>query len=154
MPTYTCYTAEGKLTLAQKEEVARVLTDVYLEEFGLARYMTQVVFHEIATGDRYIAGKPARPDLVWIRCDVRLGRTEDQKARLLHRVQQGVAKIADVPEETVWIYLDDLPSWNIMEWGHIMPPLGAVSDDRALPEDGNWFEALSGPMQASLQSLA
>jgi phenylpyruvate tautomerase PptA (4-oxalocrotonate tautomerase family) len=72
MPTYTCFTAEGKLTLAQKEEVARVLTDVYLEEFGLARYMTQVVFHDIATGDRYIAGKPARPDLVWIRCDVRL----------------------------------------------------------------------------------
>jgi phenylpyruvate tautomerase PptA (4-oxalocrotonate tautomerase family) len=154
MPTYTCFTAQGKLTLAQRENVARVLTDVYLEEFGLARYMTQVIFHEIATGDRYVAGKPARADLVWIRCDVRLGRTQDQKARLLHRVQQGVAKAADVPEEAVWIYLDDLPSWNIMEWGHIMPPLGTVSDDRALPHDDTWFEALSAPMQTSLRALA
>jgi phenylpyruvate tautomerase PptA (4-oxalocrotonate tautomerase family) len=154
MPTWTVFTAQGKLTLAQKEEIARVCTDVYLEEFGLARYMTQVIFHEIASDDRYIAGKPARPDLVWLRCDVRDGRTEDQKARLLHGVQQGVAKAANVPEEAVWIYLNDIPSWNIMEWGHIMPHLGAVSDDRALPEDESWFGALSAPMQASLRALA
>jgi phenylpyruvate tautomerase PptA (4-oxalocrotonate tautomerase family) len=154
MPTWTCVTAQGTLTLTQKQEIARVCTDVYLDEFGLKRYMTQVIFDEIAEGDRYIANKPARPDLIWLRCDVREGRTEDQKARLLHRVQQGVAKAANVPEEVVWIYLCDLPPWNIMEWGHIMPRLGAVSDDRALPEDDNWFQAMSAPMQASLRALS
>jgi phenylpyruvate tautomerase PptA (4-oxalocrotonate tautomerase family) len=154
MPTWTCFTTQGQLTLEQKEEIARVCTDVYLEEFGLARYMTQVLFHEIATGDRYIAAKPARPDLIFLRCDVREGRTADQKARLLHGVQQGVAKAADVPEEAVWIYLNDLPPFNIMEWGHIMPHLGAVSDDRALPQDQPWFAELSAPMQASLRQLA
>jgi phenylpyruvate tautomerase PptA (4-oxalocrotonate tautomerase family) len=153
MPTYTVFTAQGKLTTAQKDEIAGVITDIYFEEFGLARYMTQVIFHEIATGDRYIAGKPARPDLVWIRCDVREGRTEHQKAKLLHRVQQGVAKVADVSEEAVWIYLCDLPPWNIMEWGHIMPHLQAAVGDRALPDDSSWFEALSAPMQASLKAL-
>jgi len=38
---------------------------------------------------------------------------------------------------------------NIMEWGHIMPHPGAVPYD-----DDTWFEALSGPLKASLRSLA
>jgi hypothetical protein len=70
------------------------------------------------------------------------------KARLLHRVQQGVAKTANVPEEDVWFYLCDLPSMNIMEWGHIMPPL------RAMPDDDIVFNSLSTPLQASLRPLA
>ena len=154
MPTYNIFTSPGKLTLAQKEEIARVCTEVYHEEFGIARYLIQVVFYEVANNDRYIGAKPVQPDLVWIRCDVREGRTPEMKARLLHRVQQGIAKAANISEEAVWFYLDDLASVNIMEWGHIMPHLGAVSDDRALPQDQPWFAELSAPMQASLRQLA
>lgn len=150
MPTYSCVTAPGKLTPAQKDEIARVCTDIYHEEFGVARYLVQVIFREIASEDRYIAGKTAQPDVVWIRCDVREGRTGEQKSRLLRRVQQGVAKTADVPEEAVWIYLCDLPPTNIMVWGHIIPPLV-----RGMPgDDDTWFRALSGPLQASLRPFA
>ena len=149
MPTFTCCTAPGKLTAEQKKELADWLTTVYFEEFGLARYMTQVIFFEVAKDHRYIAGKPARPDLVWIRCDVREGRSVEMKAKLLHRIQQGVAKIADVPEEAVWTYFCDLPPENIMEWGHIMPPL---RDTR--PNDDTWFQELSGPFKEYVQQLA
>ena len=149
MPTFTCLTSPGRLTPAQKEEIARVCTDGYHEEFAVPRYLIQVVFYEIARGDRYVAGQPARDDLVWIRCDVREGRNEAQKAKLLHRVQRGVAKSANVSEEAVWIYLCDLPSMNLMVWGHIMPPLV-----HGMPKDDTWFESLSDPMQASLRPLA
>jgi phenylpyruvate tautomerase PptA (4-oxalocrotonate tautomerase family) len=71
--------------------------------------MTQVIFHEFADDDRYIGGHPVPSDIVWIRCDVREGRSEEQKATLLHRIQEGVAKIANVPGESVWINFDDLP---------------------------------------------
>jgi phenylpyruvate tautomerase PptA (4-oxalocrotonate tautomerase family) len=148
MPTFNCFTAPGKLASAQKKEIARVFTDVYREEFGLARYFTQVIFYEIATEDRYIGGEPAPADVVWIRCDVREGRNEDMKSRLLHRVQKGVAKIAKVPEEDIWFYLCDLPSMNIMEWGHNMPPL------RAMPDDDVVFTSLSAPLQKALRALA
>ena len=47
--------------MAQKEEIARWCTMVYHEEFHLARYLIQVIFYEIARGDQYIAGEPARP---------------------------------------------------------------------------------------------
>ena len=149
MPTYTCFTAPGKLTAEKKKELADWLTAAYLEEFGLARYMTQVIFNEVAKDDRYIGGKPARPDLVWIRCDVRDGRSVEMKARLLHRIQQGVAKIASVPEEAVWTYFCDLRPENIMEWGHIMPPLR----DK-MPNDDTWFQELSGPFKEYLRQLA
>ena len=151
MPTYSCFTSPGKLTLAQKEEIARICTDIYHEEFGIARYLIEVIFFEVAKDDRYIAGKPAPPDLLWIRCDVREGRTPEMKARLFHRVQQGVARAANVPEEAIWFYLDDLPSWNIMEWGHIMPKF---RPELVPHQDDPWFQELSASFKESLQKLA
>ena len=59
MPTFTCFTAPNKLTQAQKAEIANLCTDVYHEEFGIARYLIQVIFQEFGSGDQYIAGQPA-----------------------------------------------------------------------------------------------
>jgi|RhiMethySRZTD1v2_1073278.scaffolds.fasta_scaffold506407_2 phenylpyruvate tautomerase PptA (4-oxalocrotonate tautomerase family) len=148
MPTFACFTSPGRLTAAQKGEIARVCTDVYHEEFGLARYLIQVIFCEIAEGDRYVAGRPAQPDLVWIRCDLREGRSAAQKSELLHRIRQGVALSSNVSEEAVWLYLCDLPPTNLMVWGHIMPALV-----EGIPKDDNWFESLSEPLQARLRPL-
>jgi len=110
-----------------------------------------VVFYEVANNDRYIGAKPVQPDLVWIRCDVREGRTPEMKARLLHRVQQGIAKAANISEEAVWFYLDDLASVNIMEWGHIMPPF---RPELAPHQDDPWFQAVSASLKERLQQLA
>jgi phenylpyruvate tautomerase PptA (4-oxalocrotonate tautomerase family) len=148
MPTYNCFAAPGKLTAEKKKEIAERLTTIYNDEFGLPRYLTQVIFYEFAQEDHYIAGKPARPDVIWIRCDIREGRNAQMKASLLHRIQEVFAKSADVPEEAVWIYFCDLPPEDIMEWGHIMPPL------RAMPDDHTWFESLSGPFKEYVQKLA
>jgi phenylpyruvate tautomerase PptA (4-oxalocrotonate tautomerase family) len=162
MPTFECFTAPEKLTLAQKSEIANLCTDVYHQEFGIARYLIQVIFRQFASGDQYVAGKPA-PDVVWIRCDVRSGRNEELKARLLQRIQQGVAGTAKVPEESVWFYLNDLPAMNIMEWGHIMPrpkpaetlEIETVNDPGLVAhDDEQWFEELSEPMKARLQALS
>ena len=77
-------------------------------------------------------------------------------------MQQSVAKIAKVPEESVWFYLTDIPAMNIMEWGHIMPrPTPAetisiltVTDPRVVPhDDEHWFDALSEPFKARLRAL-
>ena len=148
MPTFTCSTSPGRLTRAQKEKIARICTDVYHDEFDLARYLIQVIFREIAVEDRYVAGRPANPDLVWIRCELREGRNGVQKATLLSRLREGVADAADVSGETIWIYLCDIPPVNVMAWGHIMPQLV-----EGMPQDDTWYESLSDYMQASLRPL-
>ncbi len=161
MPTFEFFTAPEKLTPPQKAEIANWCTKVYHEEFGIARYLIQVIFEEFANRDQYISGQPA-PDVVWIRCDVRAGRNEELKTRLLHRVQQGVAKTANVPEESVWFYLNDLPAMNIMEWGHIMPrpkpaetiDIVTVTDPGIVPhDDERWFAELSAPYKERLRAL-
>lgn len=145
MPTYACSILAGRLTQAQKTDIVRCITTVHHEETGAPRYLVQVIFYEVASGNHYIAGEPARPDQIWIRGDLRSGRTEEQKARILRRILQGVAKSADAPEEAVWVYLSDIPATNIAEYGRILP----------LPGDENaWFEMLPDPLKARLRPLA
>jgi phenylpyruvate tautomerase PptA (4-oxalocrotonate tautomerase family) len=161
MPTFICHTVPGKLSAAQKSEAANLCTNVYHEEFGIARYLIQVVFQEYGSDDQYIAGQ-STPDVIWIRCDVRTGRDEALKSRLLHRVQQGVARIAKIPEEEIWFYLNDIPAMNIMEWGHIMPrptpeetlAIVPVTDPAIVPhDDERWFAELSEPFKTRLRAL-
>jgi phenylpyruvate tautomerase PptA (4-oxalocrotonate tautomerase family) len=94
MPTYACSTAAGRLTPAQKTDIVRCITTVHHEETGAPRYLVQVIFYEVASGNHYIAGELARPDQIWIRGDLRSGRTEEQKGKILRRILQGVANSA------------------------------------------------------------
>jgi phenylpyruvate tautomerase PptA (4-oxalocrotonate tautomerase family) len=56
MPTYACSTAAGRLTPAQKTDIVRCISTVHHEETGAPRYLVQVIFYEVASGNHYIAG--------------------------------------------------------------------------------------------------
>jgi phenylpyruvate tautomerase PptA (4-oxalocrotonate tautomerase family) len=145
MPTYACSTAAGRLTPAQKMDVVRCITTVHHEETGAPRFLVQVIFYEVASGNHFIAGQLAQPEQIWIRGDLRSGRTEEQKGEILRRILQGVAKFTDAPEEAVFVYLSDIPATNIAEYGRILP----------LPGDEHmWFEMLPDPLKARLGPLA
>jgi phenylpyruvate tautomerase PptA (4-oxalocrotonate tautomerase family) len=145
MPTYVCSTAAGRLTPTQKTDIVRCITTVHHEEADAPRYLVQVIFYEVASGNHYIAGEPARPDQIWIRGDLRSGRTEEQKGKILRRILQGVAKSAAAAEEAVWVYLSDIPATNISEYGRILPhPV----------DEAAWFAGLSEPLRARLGPLA
>ncbi len=145
MPTYACSTAAGRLTPAQKTDIVRCISTVHHEETGAPRYLVQVIFYEVASGNHYIAGELARPDQIWIRGDLRSGRTEVQKGKILRRILQGVAKSAAAAEEAVWVYLSDIPATNIAEYGRILPLPG---------NEDAWFAALPDPLKARLGPLA
>jgi len=99
----------------------RCISTVHHEETGAPRYLVQVIFYEVASGNHYIAGELARPDQIWIRGDLRSGRTEEQKGKILRRILQGVAKSTAAAEEAVWVYLSDIPATNIVEYGRVLP---------------------------------
>jgi phenylpyruvate tautomerase PptA (4-oxalocrotonate tautomerase family) len=73
------------------------------------------------------------------------GRAEEQKAQILRRILQGVAKSTDAPEEAMWVYLSDIPATNIAEYGRILPLPGG---------ENAWFETLPDPLKARLRPLA
>jgi phenylpyruvate tautomerase PptA (4-oxalocrotonate tautomerase family) len=109
MPTYVCAAAAGRLTSDQKAEIVRSITAIHHEETGAPRYLVQVIFYDVAPGSHYIAGRPA-PAAQWLRADIRDGRTDAQKSQMLHRIMQGVGKASGAAEETVWVYLSEIPA--------------------------------------------
>jgi hypothetical protein len=45
-----------------------------------------VIFYDIAPGSHYIGGQLAPAGQMWIRGDIRDGRSEEQKRRMLSRI--------------------------------------------------------------------
>jgi phenylpyruvate tautomerase PptA (4-oxalocrotonate tautomerase family) len=109
MSTYVCAAAAGRLTSDQKAEIVRSITAIHHEETGAPRYLVQVIFYDVAPGSHYIAGRPA-PAAQWLRADIRDGRTDAQKSQMLHRIMQDVGKASGAAEETVWVYLSEIPA--------------------------------------------
>jgi phenylpyruvate tautomerase PptA (4-oxalocrotonate tautomerase family) len=145
MPTYVCSAAKGRLTSDQKSEIVRSITAIHHEETGAPRYLVQVIFCDIAPGSHYIAGRPAPADQIWVRADIRDGRTNEQKSQMLYRIMHDVGEASGATEETVWVYLSEIPAENIAEFGRVLPPPGS--------EDA-WFATLPDALREKLRSLA
>ena len=144
MPTYVCSAAVGRLTPVQKVEIVNSITTIHHEETGAARYFVLVIFQDVAPGNCYLGNRPAPADQIWIRGDIRSGRTNEQKSRMLRRIMQDVGRASGATEDTVWVYLSDLPAENLTEYGRILPLPG---------QEDAWFSSLPDAMQERLKAL-
>ena len=145
MPTYVCSAAAGRLTSGQKAEIVHSITAIHHEETGAPRYLVQVIFHDLAPDNHYVAGQLAPADQIWIRGDVRGGRTDTQTSQMRRRIVQDVARVSGAAADAVGVYLSDIPAANIAEYGCVLPPPG---------EEDAWFLSLPDTMRERLRSLA
>jgi phenylpyruvate tautomerase PptA (4-oxalocrotonate tautomerase family) len=145
VPTYVCSAVAGRLTSDQKAEIVRSITAIHHEETGAPRYLVQVIFYDVAQGGCYIAGQPAPADQIWIRGDIRSGRTNEQRSRMLRRIMHDVGKASGAEEETGWVYLSEIPAENIAEYGRLLLPPGS---------EGAWFSSLPDATREKLGPLA
>ena len=145
MPTYVCAAAAGRLTRDQKTEIVRRITAIHHEETGAPRYFVQVIFHDVAAGSHFVAGRPVPADQIWVRGDIRAGRTDQQKTQMARRIMHDVSKASGAAEETVWVYLCEIPAGNITEYGSLMPLPGS---------ENAWFASLPESLKERLRSLA
>ncbi|HEX9461638.1 MAG TPA: tautomerase family protein [Alphaproteobacteria bacterium] len=147
MPTYACSTAAGRLTPAQKADIVRSITAIHHEETGAPRYFVQVIFYELAPGNHFIGGQSAPAGQIWIRGDIRAGRSEEQKRKLISRILRDVSKTSAIAAEEVWVYLCDIPAHNIAEYGRVLPPPGGETENA-------WFATLPAALRERLGPLA
>src|SRR5260370_9083971 len=145
MPTYVCSAAVGRLTPAQKAEIVNSITTIHHEETGAPRYLVLVIFHDLAPGNCYLGDRPAPADQIWIRGDIRSGRTNEQKSQMLRRIMHDVGRASGATEDAVWVYLSDLPAENLTEYGRILPPPG---------KEDAWFSSLPDATRERLISCA
>ena len=80
MPTYV-FTSALALTSEQRARLVDSVTTIHQVEATAPRYFVQVVFHRVEPGSIFIGGEPASPDHVWVRADIRSGRSRDQRSR-------------------------------------------------------------------------
>jgi phenylpyruvate tautomerase PptA (4-oxalocrotonate tautomerase family) len=132
------------LNKEQRAQVVSLITAIHAEEALAPRYLVQVLFQELNDGCHFIAGELAPPGQMWIRGDIRSGRTAAQKHKILMRLLQSVSKVINVAEEEVWVYLSDIPASNIAEFGKVLPEPG---------EEEAWVNALPQPLRDRLIAL-
>jgi len=144
MPTYVCSTEAGRLTQAQRLRIVESLTAIHAEETGAPRYLVQVVFCDVQPHSLYVGGKAAPAGQVWIRGDIRSGRTTTVKRRMIERILHDVCTVTGVAEDEVWVYLCDIPADNIAEYGRVLPSPG---------DEAAWLTTLPESLRTRLLAL-
>jgi len=124
VPTYFVSTAAGRLSAAEKHSIAAAITRIHSEVTHAALFFAQVIFNEIPTGNHFMGGTRADPDVVFIHGHVRSGRSPEQKRQLLVRIVDAVRAATMISKTSIWVYVVDLPPAQMLEYGHVLPEPG------------------------------
>lgn len=138
MPTYTVRTATGRLDPALRRRLAEAITAAHTDATGAQAFFAQVVFEEVDAERHFVAGRPVADEMVFVHGQIRAGRTDEQRSRLLEGVVGAVVEVVGVERRAVWAYLIELPASNMVEYGRVLPPPGG---------EAAWLAALESDEQ-------
>jgi len=143
MPTYVCVVEPGLLNDEQKQRIASAITRLHGEATRAPTWLVQVVIDESDQRQRYLGGQRAEHQ-IWIRGDIRAGRTSEQRQRLMLGIVQAISEISGVEESAIWVYLCSLAPDDMVEYGHVLPRPGA---------EQQWFQTLPSELKRYLSSI-
>jgi phenylpyruvate tautomerase PptA (4-oxalocrotonate tautomerase family) len=127
----------------QKVEIAQAISQRHSEATGAQPFFVQVQIDETPSRQRFLGGTLTN-DHIWIRGDIRAGRPDDVRQRLMMNIMQDISGIAGIPSSSVWIYLCNLAPTDMVEHGHVLPVPG---------QEQQWFASLPRTLQQYLTSL-
>jgi len=78
---------------------------------------------------------------VYVHGLVREGRNIEIKQALMSQMLEEIAKILDITAEDVWIYVQDIPATQMIEFGRFLPAPG---------EEAEWEKGMTQGKRASL----
>jgi phenylpyruvate tautomerase PptA (4-oxalocrotonate tautomerase family) len=143
MPTYVCSVPPETLTGRQKDQIAVAIGQRHSEATGAPPFFVQVEIEESPSKIRYLGGTRADGH-VWVRGDIRAGRSEEERQQLMLNIMKDISQIAGVKEQDIWVYLCNLAPTDMVEYGHVLP--------RPRQEQA-WFESLPAELRDYLTSL-
>lgn len=142
MPTYVVTVKPKLLSTMQKDRIARFITDTHSKITGAPGYFAQIIFIDEPCR-RYVGGQLA-DNQIWIRADIRAGRTPEQRSLLIEKLVSGIAEIASVPQTDIWIFLNNLEAGDMAEYGKLLSAPG---------KEQEWFESLPLDLQKRLSEI-
>ena len=124
MPTYIVRAPNGLLNGKSRTDLAVAITRIHAEVSGASQASTQVLFRAISQGDCFIGGKLLATTHCFIQGHIRAGRSAIERADLIRKIVPATCEILGVPRYAVWVYLSELPSRAMSEFGHVLPEPG------------------------------
>ena len=141
MPTYTVTVANLSLSPQQKSQIAEAITTAHNAQTGAPRFFAQVLFYAANEGDHFVGGRVNTAPQVYVHGLVREGRSTEIKQALMSQMLEEIAQIINITAEKVWIYLQDIPATQMIEFGRFLPAPG---------EEVEWEKGMSSEERASL----
>ena len=128
MPTYTVTVANLALSLQQKSQLAEAITTAHHTQTGAPRFFAQVLFCAASEGEHFVGGSVNKSPQVYVHGLVRQGRSTGVKQALMSQMLEEIVRIADITTEDVWIYLQDIPATQMIEFGRFLPAPGEEAE--------------------------
>ena len=143
MPTYTVTNSNFNLKDNQQKEKAKGITKVHNIVTGANTYFAQVIFDKTKKNNHFMGGKKVKEPTLFLVGQIRAGRTKKIKDKLISNLKNVLIKKSKLDETQVWVYIVDLPSSQMIEYGEVLPKSG---------KEKQWFANL--PQQLKKKLLA
>ena len=125
MPTYTVTTANVAPNAVQESEMAAAITDAHRQNTGAPGFFAQVLFVRLPEGKHYIGGKLNSTPHIYVHGLIRAGRSAAAKTGLIQQITLKIREISGVGAEDIWVYVQDIPPEQMVEFGRVLPAPGA-----------------------------
>ena len=144
MPTYILKYSNLKLSPKQKKLIANGITKTHSKFTGANTFFAQVIFQKNENKSHFIGGKLVRNKEIFLNGQIRAGRTSTIKKNLILGLREVLIKNTKLKSDCLWVYLEDLPPQQMIEYGEILPESG---------EEKKWFKSLSTSLKKRLKRI-
>jgi phenylpyruvate tautomerase PptA (4-oxalocrotonate tautomerase family) len=110
--------------------IARFITRSHHESTGAPTF-AQIIFARTRSGNYYISGKAYTIPHLFVHGLIRAGRCADAKAGLVKDIAAKLQTTASIGPPDIWVYIQDIPATQMVEFGRILPEPGAEDSWRA-----------------------
>ena len=144
MPTYTVTNSNFNLTSKQQKNLAEGITKVHNIVTGANTYFAQVIFNKTKKNNHFMGGKKVKEPSIFLLGQIRAGRSKNVKDKLISELKNILVKKSKLDETQVWVYINDLPPSQMIEYGAVLPESGKESE---------WFKNLSSKLRKKLSNI-
>ena len=144
MPTYTVTNSNFNLSSKQQKNLAEGITKVHNVVTGANTYFAQVIFNKTKKDNHFMGGKKIKEPSLFLLGQIRAGRSKEVKDKLIVDLKDVLVKNSKLDETQVWVYINDLPPSQMIEYGAVLPESG---------KEKQWFANLSTKLKKKLAAI-
>ena len=144
MPTYTVTNSNFNLSSIQQTKLAKGITKVHNIVTGANTYFAQVIFNKTKKNNHFMGGKKVKEPSLFLFGQIRAGRSKKVKDKLISELKNILAQNSKLDETQIWVYINDLPPSQMIEYGAVLPESG---------KEKEWFKNLSPKLKKKLSSI-